>query len=307
MNHKAVYNSIDYILWYNQITLENIAEVGGKNASLGEMMKELTPFGIKIPNGFAITSWAYEQFISFNNIRDEIDQRLQAVNYSDINSVKEASKYIRNIIINSKFPYKYKKAIISAYKFLSNDSGIEDVDVAVRSSANVEDLPLASFAGQQDTYLNIKGNANLLNAIKLCYASLYTDRAIMYRKEMGYEHVHISMSVGIQRMVRSDLACSGVMFTLDPESGFKKVVLINASYGLGENIVQGVVNPDEYYVFKSTLMKGYKPIIQKKLGSKDIKLVYDIDGERLMKGLMLKMSLSPLKIETSMSYLTLKY
>jgi pyruvate,water dikinase len=288
MNYKAIYNSIDYILWYNQITLENIAEVGGKNASLGEMMKELSPFGIKIPNGFAITSWAYEQFISFNNIRDVIDQKLKDINYSDINTVKEASKYIRNIIINSKFPYKYKKTIISAYKFLSKDSGIEDVDVAVRSSANVEDLPLASFAGQQDTYLNIKGNASLLNAIKLCYASLYTERAIMYRKEMGYEHINVSMSVGVQRMVRSDLACSGVMFTLDPESGFKKVVLINASYGLGENIVQGVVNPDEYCVFKSTLMKGYKPIIQKKLGSKDIKLVYDIDGERLMKGVYVK-------------------
>ncbi|QSR88568.1 phosphoenolpyruvate synthase [Methylacidiphilum caldifontis] len=283
-----VCNSTDYVLWFNQITIEDIAIVGGKNASLGEMMKELSPFGINIPNGFAITSLAYEQFINFNNIRDEINNKIRQINYSDLSSIKENSQYIRNLIINSKIPYKYKKEVITAYKYLSKDAEVDEVDVAVRSSANIEDLPLASFAGQLDTYLNIKGVDPLFNAIKHCYASLYTERAILYRKEMGYENDNISMSVGIQRMVRSDLACSGVMFTIDPKSGFKKIVLISASYGLGESIVQGIVNPDEYYVFKPTLMKGYKPIIQKRIGSKDIKLIYDVQSENVLNNVYVK-------------------
>ncbi len=262
------------ILWFREISLKDTAIVGGKNASLGEMYQKLTEKGINIPNGFAITAHAYRYFLSHSKIDGEIKKILEGLNAKDLADLRRRGKQVRDLILNASFPPDLERLICDAYRKLSREFGVESVDVAVRSSATAEDLPDASFAGQQDTYLNIQGEKELLEACKKCFASLFTNRAISYRHDKGFGQMDVALSVAVQKMVRSDSACSGVMFSIDTETGFRDVVYITAVYGLGENVVQGIVNPDEYYVFKPTLKKGKRPIIGKKMGDREIKLVY---------------------------------
>jgi pyruvate,water dikinase len=265
-----------FILWFDQIGIEDTPFVGGKNSSLGEMYTNLTRKGVSIPNGFAVTAKAYFYLLEKAGIREEIKAILSDLDTRSIENLQERGKKIRELILGSEIPEDLRNQIQEAYRNLCGAYNPErsDIDVAVRSSATAEDLPDASFAGQQETYLNIRGNKQLLEACKKCFASLFTDRAISYRTDKGFDHFKIGLSIGVQKMVRSDLACSGVIFTIDTETGFKDVVIINSSYGLGEFVVKGAVNPDEVIIFKPTLHQGYKPIVGKKLGSKDIKLVY---------------------------------
>jgi len=272
-----------FILWFKEITLKDVPIVGGKNASLGEMYQRLANHGINVPNGFAITAHAYRYFLECSGIDKKIKDILKDINTHDIKGLREKGKKVRDIIRNASFPPDLKKEICDAYEKLSSEFGTDAVDVAVRSSATAEDLPDASFAGQQDTYLNIRGKEKLLDACKRCFASLFTDRAISYRHDKGFGQMDVALSIAVQKMVRSDSAASGVMFSIDTETGFKDVVYITAVYGLGENVVQGVVNPDEYYVFKPTLKKGKKAIISKKIGDREIKLVYSSEGEETTK------------------------
>ena len=265
------------ILWFDEITIEDTPLVGGKNSSLGEMYRELGRKGVNIPNGFAVTATAYRLFSREAGIEKKVRQILAGLNIKDIEKVAEAGLEIRELIKGAEFPMQLKSEIIEAYTKLCKEYG-EHTDVAVRSSATAEDLPGASFAGQQESYLNIRGHSSLLAACKLCFASLFTNRAIVYRHEKGFDHFKVALSIGVQKMVRSDKAGSGVIFTIDTESGFKDVVAISAGYGLGENIVKGRINPDEYRVFKPTLMKGFKAIISKKLGDKKLRMVYSFGG-----------------------------
>ncbi len=262
------------VLWLNEVGMEDIELVGGKNASLGEMIKGLSSLGIKIPMGFVVTSEAYWHFVDYNNLREKIREILAGLDPNNIEDLAKRGLTIRELIKGGNFPEDLKEEILRAYKELSDMYGQFRVDVAVRSSATAEDLPNASFAGQQDTYLNIKGDETLLSAIRSCFASLFTDRAISYRESFKFDHFAIGLAVGVQKMVRSDLAASGVSFSIDSDSGFRDVVLINASYGLGEMVVQGAVTPDEFLVFKPTLKEGYEAIIEKKLGRKTHKMVY---------------------------------
>ncbi len=272
------------ILWFKEIRNSDIPLVGGKNASLGEMYSNLASKGVRVPNGFAVTAAAYRYFIKYNSLESEIKKTLTGLNKNKIEDLKKRGHHIRTMIKHAKFPEDLKEDIIKAYRKLSTltykpkkgekKSKIIYADVAVRSSATAEDLPDASFAGQQETYLNIHGEKELLEAVKNAFASLFTDRAISYREDKGFQHMKVALSVGVQLMVRSDKASSGVMFTLDTESGFKGVILINSIYGLGENIVQGKVSPDEFIVFKDTLKKGYKALISKNLGTKRWKMIY---------------------------------
>ncbi len=264
-----------FILWFKEIGIKDVPRVGGKGASLGEMYSKLTKKGVPIPNGFAVTADAYDYFVTSTGVKKEIRQILKTLNTHSIKNLQEHGQRIRQAIIKAEFPDDLKQAIVKEYEKLSKEFRTKDVDVAVRSSATAEDLPDASFAGQQETYLNVEGPKELLDACKKCMASLFTDRAISYRADKGFNHFKVKLSITVQKMVRSDLASSGVMFSIDTESGFRDAVLINAIYGLGEYIVQGMVNPDEYYVFKPTLLKGYKPIISKSVGRKNKKLVYD--------------------------------
>ncbi len=276
--------SKELILWFDQLGIEDVGLVGGKNASLGEMYRNLTQKGIKVPNGFAITAYAYFYLLEKSGIKEKIKEALADLDTSDINNLAERGRRVRQLILEAEFPEDLKNAIVEAYKNLCkqyNDGN--DTDVAVRSSATAEDLPDASFAGQQETYLNISGAHALIDACKKCFASLFTNRAISYRVDKGFDHFSIGLSIGVQKMVRSDLACSGVMFSIDTESGFKDAVFITASYGLGENIVQGAVNPDEFYVFKPTLRQGFKPLISKTIGTKAKKLVYAHEGNKATK------------------------
>ena len=274
-----------FILWLKDINSKDVALVGGKNASLGEMQRELVSKGINIPDGFALTARAYWYFIDKNNLRKQIKDILQNTKITDIKNLQEKGLAIRTLILKADLPNDLIKEIIKAYRLLSKKYGRDKADVAVRSSATAEDLPSASFAGQQETYLNIVGEAQLLTAIKKCFASLFTDRAIIYREEMKFNHLKIALSAGVQKMVRSDLAAAGVMFSCDTESGFPDVVLINAGYGLGENVVKGRIEPDQYYVFETTLKKGFKPILERKLGSKDLKLIYSNNPQRPTKNI----------------------
>ena len=278
----AVATSTDFIRWFDQVGMEDVAVVGGKNASLGEMYRELTPHGIRIPNGFATTAEAFRLFLADSGLKDKIQQLLSGMNAADVGSLQHHGALIRHMILETPLPDALAHAIIEAYHHLGREHG-RLADVAVRSSATAEDLPDASFAGQQETYLNVRGQALLLDACRRCFASLFTDRAISYRDNHGYDHMQVALSIGIQLMVRSDLATSGVMFSIDTESGFRDAVLINAAYGLGENVVQGSVNPDEYYVFKPTLLQGFRPIIKKSIGSKSMKLIYDAGGSKMTK------------------------
>lgn len=269
-----------YILWFKEIRKEDVALVGGKNASLGEMFSNLTEKGMNVPDGFATTADAYFYFLENNNLKEKIGTILHNIKVSDINDLQKRGKQVRDLILKAELPNNLSEEITNAYRELSKEYGVKDADVAVRSSATAEDLPNASFAGQQESFLNISGEKQLLRMIRECFASLFTNRAIVYREEMKFEHLKIALSVGVQKMVRSDLASSGVMFSCDTESGFGDVALISASYGLGENVVKGRVEPDQYYIFQTTLKAGFKPIIEKKIGSKKVKLVYNKNSSK---------------------------
>jgi pyruvate,water dikinase len=270
------------IRWFEQVGIKDVALVGGKNASLGEMYRELTKQGVRIPNGFATTADAYRYFLAESGLDEKVQQILADVDKNDIENLRQRGRDVRHAILETSLPKDLEDAIVDAYGHLCEERG-ETADVAVRSSATAEDLPDASFAGQQETYLNVRGATQLLDACRRCFASLFTDRAISYRIDKGFDHFKVALSIGIQHMVRSDVGASGVMFSIDTESGFRDVVLINGAYGLGENIVQGSVNPDEYYVFKPTLQAGFRPILKKTLGTKEFKLVYDVGGSRMTK------------------------
>ena len=268
------------ILWFKDIGIEDVPLVGGKNASLGEMFRELTPQGIRVPDGFAITAAAYHDFVEHSGVATRLRELLAGLDTADIADLQRRGLAARQAILDAELPAALQAAILAAYEQLSDGHG-GPVDVAVRSSATAEDLPDASFAGQQETYLNVQGSAALLSACKRCFASLYTDRAISYRVDKGFDAQRIGLSIGVQKMVRSDLASAGVMFSIDTETGFANAVLINGAYGLGENVVAGAVNPDEFYVFKPTLKQGYRPILRKQLGTKEQKLIYDIGGGKM--------------------------
>ncbi|NDE82437.1 MAG: phosphoenolpyruvate synthase [Chlamydiia bacterium] len=272
-----------FILWFDQINIEDIALVGGKNASLGEMHRHCKKKKIKIPQGFAITAAAYQYLLNYNDIQTALKEILSKVNPSDTKALQAASKKARDLILSSEIPDDLAQGITSAYKKLSAIYKEKKSDVAIRSSATAEDLPEASFAGQQESFLHIQGEKKVLETCKKCFASLFTSRAIAYRTENKIDHFTTSLSIGIQKMVRSDIGTSGVIFTVDTETGFADAVLVSASYGLGENIVQGAVDPDEFYVFKPTLKKGYQAIIQKVLGTKKTKITYNTKGRSPIK------------------------
>lgn len=278
-----------YTKWLNETNVSDIKLTGGKCSSLGEMISNLQHLNIKIPNGFVVTSLAFDYFMEQNKLFEQIDNIINITNIDDNVDLKRNSQKIRNLIINGEFSEDLKKEILVMYKELSNNycdnlGNIQNyTDVAVRSSGISEDMPDASFAGQQDTYLNVRGNSVLLDKIKCCFASLYNDRAISYRKSMNYDNHNIKIAVCVQKMIRSDLGSSGVAFSLDTESGNKNVILINGSWGLGEMIVGGQIKPDEFIVFKPTLEQGYKAIIDKKLGDKTHKMVYSDDADKRTK------------------------
>ncbi|MEM8832065.1 MAG: phosphoenolpyruvate synthase [Cyanobacteria bacterium P01_G01_bin.19] len=293
------------VLWFEDVGMSDVSLVGGKNASLGEMIQQLTPKGINVPGGFATTAYAYRYFIQQAGLETKLRQLFADLDVENLSNLRSRGKQARALILNTPFPRELEAAITEAYSQLCERYTIDysyceqfegeerevckqytyDVDVAVRSSATAEDLPDASFAGQQETYLNVHEVQGVLEACHKCFASLFTDRAISYRTIKGFDHFDVALSVGVQKMVRSDLATSGVMFSIDTETGFKDAALITAAYGLGENVVQGAVNPDEYIVFKPTLTEGYRPILDKRLGSKEIKMVYDLGGGKLTKNL----------------------
>jgi pyruvate,water dikinase len=264
-----------YVRPFETLTLDDVPLVGGKNASFGEMIRELMPLGVRVPGGFALTADAWWRLLEQPGVREGLDRALEGLDVSDVQALRRCGATCRRLLREAPLPEELVAEVEEAYATLSRESGEEATDVAVRSSATAEDLPTASFAGQQETYLNVHGTDALLEACRRCFASLYTDRAIAYRAERGFDHMKVALSVGVQKMVRSDLAGSGVMFTLDTESGFDKVVFITAIYGLGENIVQGVTDPDEYMVFKPTMAE-----ISRTLGSKEVAMVYDEGGGR---------------------------
>lgn len=268
-----------YIKFFKELNNKDIPLVGGKNASIGEMFQELVPVGIKVPNGFAITSDAYWYLLDSGGIRQKIIDLLAGVDVTEIDVLKTRSKQIRELIFGTPLPTDLRDEIFEAYRILSEEYGMKYADVAVRSSATAEDLPDASFAGQQDTYLSVKGQTDLVHYIKSCFASLFTDRAVSYRASRGFDHFKVALSVGVQKMVRADKGSAGVMFSIDTETGFKDAVFITSSWGLGENVVGGTVNPDEFYVFKPTLKEGKRPIIKRQLGHKHQKMVYATPGD----------------------------
>ncbi|RDH84549.1 MAG: phosphoenolpyruvate synthase [endosymbiont of Galathealinum brachiosum] len=264
-----------YVSFFADVGINDIDQVGGKNASLGEMYRNLSSQGIKVPNGFATTSKAYHHYMVQNGLVEKVRHALEDLDTSDVNALARIGRQIRSWILHAEMPEDLAEEIVIAYEKLGEEYG-EYPDVAVRSSATAEDLPGASFAGQQETYLNISGRRNLLLTCKRVYASLFTDRAISYRVDKGFGHMDVALSIGVQKMVRADTGSSGVMFTIDTETGFRDVILINAAWGLGENVVQGSVNPDEFYVFKSTLDE-HQPILRRYLGKKDVKMIYSHD------------------------------
>lgn len=292
-----------FVLWFEEVGIADIPFVGGKNASLGEMIQQLTPQGVNVPTGFATTAYAYRYFVEQAGLQDKLRQLFSDLDVENMQNLRDRGKQARALVLNTPFPKDLEVAIATAYFKLCEryGGGAElcdrfepeyqeacksysyDTDVAVRSSATAEDLPDASFAGQQETYLNVHGVKSVLESCHKCFASLFTDRAISYRTIKGFDHFEVALSVGVQKMVRSDLAASGVMFSIDTETGFKNAALVTAAYGLGENVVQGAVNPDEYFVFKPTLKDGFRPILEKRLGSKEIKMIYEVGGGKLTK------------------------
>ncbi|MBS1972618.1 MAG: phosphoenolpyruvate synthase [Bdellovibrionales bacterium] len=273
------------ILWLNQIRATDVSVVGGKTASLGEMYNRLSPMGIRVPNGFAITAQGFQDHLEAHKLTAPLKELFDEINLSSPEDISQKAYWARQLILTSPLPAKLEIDIINAYTKLSQEFGETATDVAVRSSATAEDLPNASFAGQQETYLNVRGKHQLIEACRKCFASLYTERAISYRNKLGFDQLKVRLSICIQKMIRSDLGASGVMFTVDTETGFSNLILISASYGLGENVVQGLVTPDEYCVFKPTLADSFRPILRKELGSKETKLVYDTNGEKLTKNI----------------------
>lgn len=266
------------IIWFKDLSIEDVPKVGGKNASLGEMYNALVPKGINIPNGFAVTADAYQYFLKEAGLEEKMAAALKGLNTHNLKNLQARGKKIREMMVAAKLPKDLEGEIIGAYKEMSKEFGAKNVDVAVRSSATAEDLPGASFAGQQETYLNVTGEKALMIAVKKCFASLFTDRAISYREDKGFDHLKTYLSIGIQKMVRSDKACSGVMFTIDTETGFRNALIINGSWGLGELVVQGDVIPDEFKVFKPTLKDGYNAIIGRELGTKELTMIYGQKG-----------------------------
>ena len=265
-----------YIRRFCELGIDDVPLVGGKNASLGEMYQALSGEGVKIPNGFATTAQAYRDYLTHNRLETRIGEALAELDVDDVDALAVTGAMIRGWILDAELPARLADEISAAYAEMSAEYST-DTDVAVRSSATAEDLPDASFAGQQETYLNIRGSDHLLRTCKRVLASLFTDRAIHYRVDKGFDHMSIALSIGVQKMVRSDIGASGVMFTLDTESGFRDVVMVTSAYGLGENVVQGTVNPDEFLVFKPTLEQGQRPIIRRHLGEKAIKMIYTRD------------------------------
>ena len=270
-----------FVRWFAEVGLQDVGLVGGKVASLGEMIRELSPLGIRVPDGFAITAEGYRHFIAAAGLDARIRELLEGIGKDDVQALVARSAEIRKLITSAELPREIADEAIAAYQTLSARFPNGDTDVAVRSSATAEDLPGASFAGQQDTYLNVRGTDALLDKLRSCFASLFTARAISYRADMGFDHLQVALSVGVQKMVRSDKAASGVLFTLDTESGHRGVVLITSSYGLGEAIVQGQVVPDQFYVHKECLRAGYRPIVWKTIGSKEQRMVYAPGGTAL--------------------------
>lgn len=297
-----------FVLWFEEVGIDDIPLVGGKNASLGEMIQQLGPQGVNVPTGFATTAYAFRYFLERAGLEAKLRKLFAGLDLDDVLDLRERGKQARALVMNTPFPPELEAAISAAYirlcdrygasaDFCEQFEGIDieecrtfasDLDVAVRSSATAEDLPDASFAGQQETYLNVHGVRNAVEACHKCFASLFTDRAISYRHQYAqrledFDEFSVALSVGVQKMVRSDLATSGVMFSIDTETGFRNAALITAAYGLGENVVQGAVNPDEYFVFKPTLRQGKRPILEKRLGSKEIKMVYEVGGSKQTK------------------------
>jgi len=265
-----------FILWFDDIGIEDVPLVGGKNASLGEMHQKLTSKGVDVPNGFSITAYAYRHLLKTAGIAQAIEDALADLDTHDLRNLQARGEKARQIIRTAEFPEDLRTAVLESYKKMEEMYG-PNTDVAVRSSATAEDLPDASFAGQQETYLNIRGPEQLIDACRRCFASLFTDRAISYRHDKGFGQFDVYLSIVVQKMVRSDSASSGVLFSIDTESGFEDAVFITGAWGLGETVVQGAVNPDEFYVFKPTLKQGKRPIVGKTIGSKEIKMIYDND------------------------------
>lgn len=272
----------EQLLWFDEITLKDLPMVGGKNASLGEMIRHLAGMGIKVPEGFAVTTKAFRQFVDNSGLEEKIQAALEGLDPDNPSDVAERGKAVRKMFLDADFPPELRREVEYGYWELGRKLNMPNPSVAIRSSATSEDLDGASFAGQHESILNVRGESAVLGAMKQCFASLFTDRAIAYRVHKGFGQIGNALSVGVQRMVRSDLACSGVVFTLDTESGFDNVVYITGSWGLGEMIVQGAVNPDQFYVFKPSIDRFEDPIIEKKLGSKHLKLVYASKGPGMM-------------------------
>jgi len=274
----ATSSAVDYIAWFETIGRDDVGRVGGKNASLGEMVRHLVPLGVRVPDGFATTALAFREFVKANGIGDALAARLAALKHGSA-TLHETGEAARRLFLDGEFPSAIARAICEAYGQLSLRRGPGEASVAVRSSATAEDLPTASFAGQQETFLNVRGERELMDACRRCYASLFTDRAISYRETQGFEHLAVALSIGVQPMVRSDLAGAGVMFSIDTESGFPRAAVINAAWGLGETVVQGAVDPDKYVLFKPLLRDTrLRPIIGKTLGAKERKMVYAAGG-----------------------------
>jgi pyruvate,water dikinase len=271
--------TLGFIRFFGDIGIDDVALVGGKNASLGEMYRQLAPNGVKVPNGFATTSEAYRYLLDRAGAWDELHAALDNLDPDDVVDLAKRGAQARSIVYAAALPEDLREEMLEAYRALRAEYG-EEMSLAIRSSATAEDLPTASFAGQQDTYLNVRGEAEYLDACKRCFASLFTDRAIHYRIDQGFDHFQVSLSIGVMKMVRADLAASGVMFSLDTETGFKDAVFITAAYGLGENVVQGAVDPDEIYVHKPTFEQGYRTVLRRRPGSKKIKMIYGRGGTR---------------------------
>jgi len=273
-----------HIKWFAELDIDDVPLVGGKNASLGEMIRSLGQLGVQVPDGFAVTADGYRHFLCSTGLDARIREILAGLDTHDIANLRQRGAQVRQAVLGAELPDDLRSEIEAAYRAFPGSDG-HPLDVAVRSSATAEDLPDASVAGQHETYLNVSGVSAVLDCCRRSYASLFTDRAISYRVDKGFDHFDIALSIGVQRMVRSDLASSGVMFSIDTETGFKEAVLINAAWGLGENVVQGTVNPDEFCVFKPTLRTGHRPILQKVLGNKEFKLIYDLGGGRMVRNI----------------------
>ena len=290
----------NYTIPYSQIKNKDLAKVGGKNASLGEMISELSVLGIKIPDGFATTADTFREFLKENQLEKALQENLDRLQTEDLGNLSEVGKQCRDLMAKGKFSDAMRQEFLAAYRTLGKGKMIA---VAVRSSATAEDLPTASFAGQHDSFLNVEGEADLLAAIHRCYISLFNDRAIKYRVDNGFDHMQVALSAGVQKMVRSDLSSAGVIFTIDPETGFENTIYITSAWGLGENVVQGAVNPDEFYAFKPSIEKGKQAVIFKKLGAKENKMIYNTGGEKPIKNVVTSIperqnfSLDPAEVE----------